>query len=657
MNELENSVFLQQKTRNILFRLFIIGFFGIQTVAYGQTSDEVREIFTQAESYFIYEEYELANQLYLLIDNPENRNIKYKIGVCYLNIPGEKEKSIPFLEEAVKDVNSNSNTSSVKETRAPIDSYFFLAKAYMINNDFEKGLNTFRIFEKLTEETNSKEELENYQYVGQQIKACENAIKFRQVPVQFLKEKLGADFSMGSLNENPAVSFDGNTIVYTEMRGLENAIFCARRIGNRWETPVEITHELNAGTDCSSSSLNFDGTKLFLYKTDNYDGSIYSSDYIDGSWTPIVKLDKNINSKYYESHASVSADGKKLYFASNRDGGSGNLDIYVSTLDSKGNWGTAVNLGTEINTPFNEDNPFITENDSVLFFSSEGHNSMGCYDVFSSRRVENGWSAPGNLGYPINSADDDKFFQPLNNGNNALYSMTTDYKKKEIFFIDLSKSGSGDSYIITGILELSDLVTSHSVNKSIRLINKITGDTFDKVLTNSDSGYYNISLPSGIYSLLYSADGYFNHVIDTMLTDIVTNPVIDLNVLLFRDTTSVRLAIEPVEKIDLSMAPQVSVIDSSILIRNVLVKDDNDKTVKDSEILYYTVQVMALHKPVDVTFFKYITDMKVMFNDNDLFFRYTTGRFENRNDAYGHRLYLLSKGYPSQIFVKKITHN
>jgi hypothetical protein len=655
MSYLNRSIKQILRINQIRFRLLLIAFLGMRICAAGQSSEEVKAIFTQAESYFIYEEYELANQLYLLIDNPENRNVKYKIGVCYLNIPGEKEKSIPFLEEAVKTVDSNANTTSVKETRAPIDSYFFLAKAYMINNEFEKGLNTFRIFEKLSEETGSKAELENYQFVSQQIKACENAIRFRQVPVSYAKEKLGPAFSMGSLNENPAVSYDGNTIVYTERRGLENALFCSRKVGDKWETPVEITAELHAGTDCSSSSLNYDGTKLFLYKTDNYDGEIYSSDYKNGSWSPIVKLDKNINSKYYESHACISADGKKLYFASNREGGLGSLDIYVSNLDAKGKWGPAENLGPTINTPFNEDNPFITENDSVIFFCSEGHNSMGCYDIFSSRRNGNGWIIPGNLGYPVNSPDDDKFFQPANNGKNAYYSMTTDYKKKEIFYFDLTKPGSGDSYTIAGIMKLSGSEMAGQAIRHIGVINKITGDTLVKVLTPSDSGYYNINVPSGLFRILYSGEGYYSQSVDTMLTENVTNPVIDLNVVLLRDTTMVRID-TPIEKIDISLAPKVAGIDSSILIRNVLVKDDNDRNVKDSEILYYTVQVMALHSPVDVTYFKYITDMKVMYNDDDLFYRYTTGRFETRNEAYGHRSYLLSKGYPAQIFVKKITH-
>jgi hypothetical protein len=398
---------IRVKILSILLQLPALAFFPIAVSA--QSSSENKNIFTQAETYFLYEEYELANQLYLLLDSPDNMNIKYKIGTCYLNIPGEKEKSITYLELAVKSATYESKTDSYKEKRAPLDTYFSLGKAYMINEEFEKGLSTLETFRKLALETREKGGMKNLEFIDQQIQACNNAITLRQKPAVFSKKPMGSDFSQGSVNENAVVSFDGNTLVYTERRGIANAIFCSRRQKGVWQTPVDITPELSAGEDCSSCSLNTDGTQLFLYKTDNYDGVIYSSDYKNGKWTPVKKLNRNINTKFYESHASVSADGKKLYFTSNREGGNGNLDIYVSEKDATGDWGPPTNLGPEINTPYNEDTPFITENDSVLYFSSEGHSTMGGYDIFKSRRNKSGWETPVNIGYPINTSDEGYF--------------------------------------------------------------------------------------------------------------------------------------------------------------------------------------------------------------------------------------------------------
>ena len=617
----------------------------------------MKKIFTQAESYYLYEEYELANQLYILLETPDNLNIKYKIGTCYLNIPGEKEKSIPYLEEAVKNASYDSKTESFKEKRAPLDAYFFLAKAYMVNNELEKGLNTLQSFSKLARETTKKGGMKNREYIDQLIQACKNAIQYKENPVVFSKKTLGTDFTQGAINDNPAVSFDGNTLVYTERRGIVNVIFCSKKERGIWQTPIEITAQLNAGEDCSSCSLNNDGTELFLYKTDNYDGAIYSSNYIDGAWTPIKKLNKYINTKFYESHAAISSDGKKLYFTSNRSGGQGNLDIYVSEKDGTGDWGPAVNLGPSINTPFNEDTPFITRNDTVLYFCSEGHSSMGGFDNFKSQRTGSVWKTPSNLGFPINSTDDDKFYEPVNNGKNAYYSMITDYKKRDIFYLGIGSADINHVFEIKGKFSLSDNTLTYDKNYAIYLINRSSGDTIDVGFPNKNTGLYSFSVNPGEFKLIYKSVGYFSQIIDTAIVQDYPALFLNLDVTLIRDTTIKRDVSHPMvyDKINLESIPAVSSIDTSILIRNMNVNDISDKNVKDTDILFYTVQVIALHNPVDISYFKYITDIIVMYNDVDKFYRYTSGRFSNREEAFALKLELLRKGYPDDIFVKKVS--
>jgi hypothetical protein len=655
--------YFRDRNSGLLLQLLMI--FIMPSAALAQSSSEMKDIFAQAESYYLYEEYELANQLYLLLETPDNLNIKYKIGTCYVNISGEKEKSIPYLEEAVKSAVYDSKTTSFKETRAPLDAYFSLAKAYMINDDLDKGLNTLLTFQKLATETKSKGGMQNLEFIDQQIQACKTAIKLKENPVVFTKNTLGPDFLLGSINDNPAVSYDGNSIVYTERRGIVNVIFYSRKERGKWQPPIEITSEINAGEDCSSCSLNSDGTELFLYKTDNYDGAIYSSLYKDGYWTPIKKLNKNINTKFYESHASISADGKKLYFTSNRDGGQGNLDIYVSEKDGSGDWGPAVNLGSAVNTPYNEDTPFITTDGITLYFSSEGHTSMGGYDNFKSQLVASSWQTPENLGYPINSSDDDKFYQPMDNGKNAYYSMTTDYKKKDIMYLAIGQSDITRTFEINGIYSLSDTVLRFDKNYFIHLLNNQTGDTVDVGYPNKFTGQYNFIVPAGQYRLIYASNYYFSKIIDTAILNNHPSTVITIDVALDPDpnrpipvsapepvTPSV---IEEYERINLSAIPVVLSVDSSFMVTNMNVSDVSDKNILDSDILYYTVQVIALHKPVDVSYFKYINDLKILYNDDDKFYRYTTGKFSTRDEAYAWRLELVRKGYPEEIFIKKVS--
>ena len=643
----------------LLFRLQLLTLIFFSVAASAQSSKELKNIFAQAESYFLYEEYELANPLYILLETPDNLNIKYKIGTCYLNIAGEKVKAIPYLEEAVKNASYDAKTESFTEKRAPLDAYFSLAKAYMINNELEKGLNTLQTFNNLSRGSEIKGAMKNLKFVDQQIQACKNAIKFEETPVEFSKKLLGGGFSQGSINENPAVSFDGNSIVYTERRGMVNAILYSHKERGVWQSPIDITDMIKAGEDCSSCSLNKDGSELFLYKNDGYDGNIYSSTLVNGTWTPIKKLNKNINTKFYESHASISSDGNKLYFTSNRDGGAGSLDIYVSEKDAAGDWGPAVNLGNTINTPYNEDTPFITENDSVLYFSSEGHTSMGGFDNFKSIRQGTAWKTPSNLGFPINTTDDDKFFQPLNGGKNAYYSITTDYKKKDIFFIGMGSTDVNQSYEIMGKYNLADTIIPFDKKYSVHLINKSSGDTIDVGYPNKYTGRYSFIVTPGSYRLTYMGYGYLTQSRDTSV--LLDNPsltiVMDVN--MEKDTSFIIKPVEapPVvyEKINLKDIPVVASIDSSILIKNMKVNDVNDLNIKDSDVLYYTVQVMALYNPVDIRYFKRINDMKVMYSDVDKFYRYTTGRFKTREEATALRLELIRKGYPEEIFIKKVS--
>ena len=637
------------KYQILKFQLLALIFFPVG--ASSQSAKEMKEIYKQAETHYLYEEYDLANQLYILLENPENLNLKYKIGTCYLNIPDEKEKAIPYLEAAVKNASYDSRTKSLKEKRAPLDSWYYLAKAYMVNNDLEKSLATFRNFKSLALETKNKGGIKNLDFVDQQIQACENAISLAGKPVSISKRKLGGDFSQGSMNENPAASFDGNTLAYTERRGLVNVIFFSKKIRGRWQSPVEITSQLSAGEDCSTCALNYDGTELFLYKNDNFDGNIYSSKYVNESWTPIVKLNRNINTKYYESHAAVSADGKRLYFTSNREGGQGGLDIYVSEIDASGDWGIPVNLGTTVNTSYNEDNPFITLNDSLLYFCSEGHNSIGGFDNYRCILQGSGWGKPENLGSPVNSTDDDKFFQPLNNGMNAFYSMKTDYKKKDIFYIGIGGPDVNQIFEITGNLRLNDTVFAEDKNYYIIVLNKETGETVYRTSPDKSSGLYSLTVAPGNFRILYSGDGYLPAAVDTTIVSESPDLIITIDdVTLLRDSSLVQ---PEYERINLAEIPSVASVDPNILIRNLNVLNITG-TTDEPGVLYYTVQVMALYNPVDVSYFRYIADIKAMYNEKDKFYRYTTGQFKTQDEAKAWRLELLRRGYPEEIFIKKV---
>lgn len=613
-------------------------------------SDEMRDIFVEAESHYLFGEYELANPLYLIINEyvPGNSNIMYKIGNCYLNISGEKTKAIPFLEEAVKNASYDAKEDSYKETRAPLDAFFSLATAYRINNEFDKALNTYSRLNNLMSE---KEELVNADFIDQQINACRTALKLIETPITFSAVDLGPGINLGSINSHPVISGNGNIIVYTEERGLENTIYSVRKELGQWGEPIDITAQLGDAKDCASTSLNFDGTELFLYKNDEYDGNIYVSTFANGSWSKIRKLNKNINTKYYESHASISADGTKLYFTSNREGGEGALDIYVSERDESGEWGPAKNLGSAINTPFNEDTPFISGNDSILFFSSEGHANMGGYDLFQSRMQGGSWKTPSNFGYQLSTSDDDLFFQPFNNGANGYYSMFTGYKEKHIHYITMGESGTKTRmFEIKGIVTLSDTVIEFSDDFRVLLIGKNSNDTIDVSFPNRSTGFYHLMAKADEYILTWEGKGYISYTQELSIYEDHPTTEEVINVTLEPDES---WEPEVLDKLDFSQVQVIDAIDSSILRTDLILRDVSDSDSTNIDVLYYTVQLMALHNPVDVSFFRN-TDVTVLYNAEDLFYRYTTGRFTSKEEAYAKRTELIRIGYPDEIFVKTV---
>jgi hypothetical protein len=235
--------------------------------------------------------------------------------------------------------------------------------------------------------------------------------------------------------------------------------------------------------------------------------------------------------------------------------------------------------------------------------------------------------------------------------------MTTDYKKKEIFYLGLGNTDVNQLFEIKGKFSLKDTIVTFDENYSIHLINKTSGDTLDVGYPNKYTGLYSFSVTPGKFRIFYKGFGYITQTVDTSILQDNPNLVLNIDVSLEKDTTIKRISPPPVvySKIDLALIPTIASVDTATLIRNLNVSDVGDVSIKEADVLYYTVQVMALHNPVDVTYFKYITDMKVLYNDLDKFYRYTTGRFSTREEAYSLRLELMRKGYPDEIFIKKVS--
>lgn len=399
----------------------------------GQSKSDLRELFVSAEGDLLFEDYAEALPKYmsLLQIYPENYNLYFRIGQCYLNTPGEKEKAIPWLETAAGHISPEYRSGRLRESGAPYDVLYFLANAYRISNDFARALGTYEQFLRDVDTEKYDTALVRFQ-----MQTCRNASEMMRKPVFIVEANLGAGVNERFSEFNPVISADEKTLLFTRELQFYDAIFWSRKTEGQWTEAVNLTPQLGVDQDYYTSSLSPDGKTLLMYRVDTFDGNIYMSRLQGDSWSPVEKLNGNINTRFWESHATISSDGKKIYFTSNRRESIGGLDIFVSARDSSGNWGPAVNIGPEINTVYNEETPFLANNDRTLFFSSRGHFNMGGYDIFRSDLDENGkWSTPVNIGYPLNTTDDDLFFTPVGDGERAYHAKFADdgFGKMDLF--------------------------------------------------------------------------------------------------------------------------------------------------------------------------------------------------------------------------------
>ncbi|HAM09450.1 MAG: hypothetical protein A2X04_06600 [Bacteroidetes bacterium GWF2_41_9] len=416
--------------------LFIAAIFTISL--YAQDNKQLQNTFLEAEYFFMNEDYSDAINYYLQIysELPDNANIAFSIGVCYLNISGKKDLSVKYLEDAVKNMSAKHKEGTLSQIAAPYSALYELAKAYRINYNFDKAKETYLRYR----ETLLPTDIENIRFIDHEIKVCDIAKTLINKPVSYSEENMGELFNDEKPNFNPVISADGKSFAFMSSLKFYDAIMYTRMVNGKWAGPVNIYPELLIDGDFIISCLSKDGKLLLLSRDDNYNSDIYSSGFDGTIWSPAVKLNKNINTKYWESHAFISDDGNQLVFSSDRPGGFGGLDLYVSRKINS-DWGPAINMGPEINTEFNEDRPFLVNSGKTLIFSSQGHENIGGYDLFRSELQSKGtWETPENLGYPINTPDDNTYFMPSGDAKSGYYSLDKEnegFGKEDIYRIIL----------------------------------------------------------------------------------------------------------------------------------------------------------------------------------------------------------------------------
>ncbi|MCC7051177.1 MAG: PD40 domain-containing protein, partial [Bacteroidia bacterium] len=512
----------------------IICLYGFQTVGFSQKRAPIDEAkkksfsktFSDADFHVINNNYYLALQLYLNLYNeePENANLNYKVGFCYMNIPGDKLLSIPYLEKAVQNVSERYLEFESDEKHAPLTAYYYMAKAYHYDYKFDKAI---EYFEKYRTYIRPKD-TERLNDIDLNIAMCKNGKELIKTPVNIKITNLGDSINSAWPDYAPGVTADEGMIIFTSRREgttggridddgqyYEDIYISHKKDDGTWEKAQPVGENINTADHDASVSVSSDGNLVFIYKpvkSKHRDGDIYVSRLNGDIWSVPEKLGSDINTKYWETHACISANGQELFFVSDRPGGFGGRDIYRCVKLPNGEWSKAQNMGPIINTPYDEDGVFFHPNEKDLYFSSIGHGSMGGFDVFMTTRKEDGsWTKPENLGYPINSTDDDIFFVTSADGKRAYYSsdQAGGFGEKDIYMVELDRK-EADVTLMVGRLVING--QPKVGDNTITVTTEENGEVY-AISKARSNGKYVLTLPPGkTYLITYEVPGFAPHV-------------------------------------------------------------------------------------------------------------------------------------------------
>ncbi|MFP5471706.1 MAG: OmpA family protein [Bacteroidia bacterium] len=475
--------------------------------------------------------------------NPNNALLNYKMGICVLK-DFDKITAIDYFTKAFK-----LNPAVEK------DIHFYLGVSNHLNYKFDEAIYHFREY---LNKINPSTDAERYDLTSKHIRECEAGKRMVANPVRVWIDNLGPNVNSKFADYSAFVSADELRIILTSRRaeslgGLMDKednryfedIFISDKANGVWQPAYNPGSNVNTDSHDATAGFSNDGRAILIYYGFQGNGDIYISEIDElGKWKKPKTAGKYVNGKTtHESAACFSADGKWLYFVSDREGGYGGKDIWRSPWnEKKQEWGEAENIGPVINTKYEEAGVFFHPDGKTLYFASQGHETMGGYDIFVSVFENGQWTTPKNIGYPVNTPDDDVFFVVSASGKHGYYSSfrADGVGEKDIYMITflgpekqpmLSSEDNLIASIAKPVIEkkiepkvevqtsnltllkgiVRDEKTQQPLPANLDLINNTTGEIIlSQALDNT--GKYMVTLPSGgNYGIAVKADKYLFH--------------------------------------------------------------------------------------------------------------------------------------------------
>ncbi|HZK61171.1 MAG TPA: OmpA family protein, partial [Anaerovoracaceae bacterium] len=396
--------------------------------------------------------------------------------------------------------------------------FFNLANAEMLSGDYYNALIHFNVY--LAQEGMSEK---NKTIAIKSAKNCEFALIAMKNPVPFNPVNIGNSINTRDDEYWPSITADGQTLMFTRQpvpnngnqpfKYIHEDFYLSYFINNSWQKAFNAGPPLNTRQNEGAQSISSNGNYMFFTACNRPGGlgncDLYFSAFNDGKWSEPSNLKAPVNTSSWESQPSISANGRILFFSSSRPGGYGGKDLWLSIINDKNMWMNPINLGSTINTSGDEMSPFIHFDGRTLYFASDGRVGMGGFDIFMTRmNFDSTWTEPQNLGYPINTYNDEMGLIIELGGQKAYFSTIREKANgKDIFFFNLYESArpSPVSYLKGKVY---DRETGGLLKADYELINLSTGKVSINGSTDGN-GNFLVCLPSGYnYGINVTKAGY-----------------------------------------------------------------------------------------------------------------------------------------------------
>ncbi len=478
--------------------------------------------------------------------NPDNALLNWMIGFSKFHLKSQSDECIKYLEKSIL-LNPNVDIQGQQP--------YIMAWAYQLHYRWDDAIKYYGQY-KLWLNANKGAPVQ-FEDVLKKLDECYTGKKLMAAPLRAFIDNMGPHINSPYPDYSAYISTDEGTLIFTSRRkykenqkkdegdaGYFEDLYVCTKTNGEWSDAKNMGEPINEEQyHEATAGLSPDGTSLYIYEHHGKGGGDIFVSHLQGiAWSKPEKMNKNINSDFRETTITESFDGKMIYFISNKPGGLGFGDIYTSTKDAKGNWGPSVNAGPPLNTKYAEEGLFMIPDGKTMYFSSKGPGSMGGYDIFKTIYENGKWGAPINLGYPVNSPDDDVYFAISGSGRRGYYASAKEggYGEKDIYVItflgpEKPFALNGEDNLIASAQEpikakaaeaveikpvsltilkgtITDAFTKKVLEASIELVDNVKNEVIATFKSNSSTGKYLVTLPSGKnYGIAVKAEGYLFH--------------------------------------------------------------------------------------------------------------------------------------------------